>query len=300
MDTATDKQVESAIDQTRSTAKWIIAAFAAVGASLIAGLQITGLGKLEGQDLALAVAGLAVALSAVITAIVLVGRVLTPPLVLLDEVKEQVGDLVEADRTLLKGQAGDLPTLLRRYETAYDDYVRLWTEAEKHPEDNDKRELAEAVGNELDGLEDAVNWLRSLALSQKVRKAFTGMLGPLIIIVAFAAAGVAAFAYASNRPEAKAESTPHTSKAVGQTPVGVAVRLSRDERALLAPRLGRHCGARGLQALAIGGRPVALDVVTLPTARCRSVRVVVTPKAGIVVHRSPAPRVGRLERIEAR
>jgi hypothetical protein len=295
---ANDDQVGKAIEQTRSTAKWIIAAFAAVGASLIAGLQLTGLGKLDDLDLAIAIAGLALALASVVVAVLMVARVLAPPVVLLDEVEKQIGGLVSRDETLLRGQAEDLSTLLTRYKAAYKNYVKLWNDAEANQGDTAKLAAAQASTPELERFEDTINSLRRLALSQKVKALFQSMLVPLILAVLGTTLGVAAYAYATNQPEDTANVPPHTSKAVGQTPVGVRLRLSRSERALLAPQLGRGCAGQRLWGLAIGGRPVALDVVTLPTPRCRSVRVVITPKAGILVHRSPLPRVARAERLQ--
>ena len=49
-------RIASASNQIQVTAKWIIAAFAGVGAALIAGLQLTGLGKLDFVELLIAVA----------------------------------------------------------------------------------------------------------------------------------------------------------------------------------------------------------------------------------------------------
>ena len=83
-------RIASASNQIQVTAKWIIAAFAGVGAALIAGLQLTGLGKLDFVELLIAVAGLTLALAAVLVAIWVVAKVLTPPEILLDELPEFV------------------------------------------------------------------------------------------------------------------------------------------------------------------------------------------------------------------
>jgi hypothetical protein len=291
-------QFTTAIDQFRSTAKWIIAAFAAVGASLVAGFQITGVGNLHGWYVWLGFGGLALALASVLLAVFAVARVLLPQQVLLGDLKGQVSDLVERDKTLLKAQAKDLTTLIHDYLEAYEQFPELWDAAKANPNDPSKKQAAEAGTAELLSLEDAVNYLSTLALAEKVRKAFTSMGPRLVLGVAGTAIGVLAFTYAANHQGAKAEAPPHTSKAVGQSPVGVHLRLSRAERELLAPELGRNCAGEKLWGLAIGGRPVALDVVTIPTPRCRSVRVLVVPGAGITVHRSPWPRVARAAWLE--
>jgi hypothetical protein len=156
---------------------------------------------------------------------------------------------------------------------------------------------AEAQDEQYESLEDAVAFLRRLALNQKVRKAFKDMWPWLVGTVIAVMIGVVDIAYMTNQPEDHMMPAPHTTKAVGQTPVGVRLTLTPDERKILAPQLGKRCPAVPLWGLAIGGRPVALDVVTLPTPRCRSVRVMVTPARGIVIHRSPLRRVVRAEQL---
>ncbi len=294
-------RIASASNQIQGTAKWIIAAFAGVGAALIAGLQLTGLGKLDFAELLIAVAGLTLALAAVLVAIWVVSRVLTPPEILLDELPEFVGELTRKDVTLLKGQAADLDTLLTRFK-AMEEASRLrWETVEVKRDAGNAADAeaaekeAEAKDEQYESLEDAVAFLRRLALNQKVRKAFRDMWPWLVGTVIAVAIGVVDIAYMTNRPEDTP--TPHTTKAVGQTPVGVRLALTHDERKILAPQLGKKCPTGPLWGLAIGGRPIALDVVTLPTPRCRSVRVIVTPPGGIVIHRSPLRRVVRAEQL---
>jgi hypothetical protein len=296
-------RIASASNQIQVTAKWIIAAFAGVGAALIAGLQLTGLGKLDFVEFLIAVAGLALALAAVLVAIWAVSKVLTPPEILLDELPEFVGDLTRKDVTLLKGQAADLGTLLTRFKVM-EEASRLRWEAVERKRNAGKvaaaevaEKEAEAKDEQYESLEDAVAFLRHLALNQKVRKAFRDMWPWLVGTVIAVAIGVVDIAYLTNQPEDTPTPAPHTTKAVGQTPVGVRLVLTPEERKILAPKLGKKCPTSPLWGLAVGGRPVALDVVTLPTPRCRSVRVMVTPAAGIVIHRSPLPRVVRAEQL---
>lgn len=251
--------------------------------------------------------GLALALGAVLVAIWVVSKVLTPPMVLLDELPENVGELTEKDVTLLMGQAADLETLLDRYKLADRESRERWEEVERKKEaakDEAAKnalqtdiENAEAKDEQFESLNGAVAYLRGLALNIKVRKAFAEMWRPLTCAVVAAAVGVVVLAYETNQPEDKPETSPHTTKAVGQSPVGVKLVPTSGERKILASQLGKRCPPGPLWGVAIGGRPVALDVVTLPTPRCRSVRVMVTPEAGIVIHRSPLRRVVRAEQL---
>jgi hypothetical protein len=300
-------RISAASDQIKATAKWIIAALAGVGAALIAGLQLTGLGKLGFGELLIAVGGLALALGAVLVAIWVVSKVLTPPMVLLDELPEYVGELTDKDVTLLMGQAADLETLLDRYKLVDRESRERWEEVEGKKETAKDEaaknalqadiESAESKDEQFESLNGAVDYLRGLALNMKVRKAFEEMRRPLTYAVIAAVIGVVVLAYETNRPEDKPKTPPHTTKAVGQSPVGVKLVLTSDERKVLAPRLGKKCRPGPLWGMAIGGRPVALDAVTLPTPRCRSIRVMVTPGTGIVIHRSPLRRVVRAEEL---
>lgn len=299
-----DDRVAAASESIQATAKWIIAAFAGVGAALIAGLQLTGLGKLDLVEFLIAGAGLTLAIAAVLVAIWVVAKVLIPPEILLSELPEFVGELTTKDDTLLKGQAADLDTLMARFK-AMEEASRLRWEAveemrnERRTADADAAEKqAEEKDKQGAALEDAIRFLRRLALNQKVRKAFKDMWWPWLIGAVIAVTiGVVDIAYMTNQPEEDPKPPPHTTKAVGQTPVGVRLVLTPDERKLLAPQLGKKCPTGPLWGMAIGGRPVALDIVTLPTPRCRSVRVIVTPEMGIVIHRSPLRRVVHAEQL---
>ena len=64
----------SAIDRTRETAKWLIASFAAVGAALVAGSQISSLGSATGGRLVAAAIGAVVGLGGELGAVQRWGR----------------------------------------------------------------------------------------------------------------------------------------------------------------------------------------------------------------------------------
>src|SRR3984957_8971179 len=62
-------QANAAIDQFRSVGKWIITSFAAVAALLLAGVQLTSLGSVNGWHLFWSCVGLGIAIVSVIVAI---------------------------------------------------------------------------------------------------------------------------------------------------------------------------------------------------------------------------------------
>src|SRR4051812_24708517 len=68
----------AAIDRARDLAKWLIVAFGAIGATLVAGSQLSDIGKTDGWRLFAAFAGLALGLGGVALAVWSAVRVLTP------------------------------------------------------------------------------------------------------------------------------------------------------------------------------------------------------------------------------
>src|SRR5919112_5649542 len=71
-------QYRTAAESIRKAAQWLIGAFAAVGAAMLAGLQLIGLGELEGADLFWAIIAVVAAITGVTIAIVFCARVLAP------------------------------------------------------------------------------------------------------------------------------------------------------------------------------------------------------------------------------
>jgi Pentapeptide repeats (8 copies) len=123
---------EDAKVDARAAAKWLIAAFAAVGAVLISGVGLSSISDLSDGDLALAALAAAAALASVIAAVTLVADVLTPsPTTLKDLAKREskrneerdkwktegkgeggrdpLVEYLEGDPSFLQGIAGDAP-----------------------------------------------------------------------------------------------------------------------------------------------------------------------------------------------
>ena len=135
-------QSAAASEQLRSTAKWLATALAAIAGVLLAGLQVTSLGKADKPWLA--VMGAGVALLATGWAIWRITRVLTPVTVLLSELPDLIGEQVGGDRTLLKTQGTRLAEVIGKYETEYDVNVAAWDASNADPSDAAKRTTAEA------------------------------------------------------------------------------------------------------------------------------------------------------------
>lgn len=205
-------QFAEAIGQVRTTAKWLIGAFGAIAAALIAGISLSDLGKVHGTGYVVAAfVSVVVALLSATIAIVATARVLTPPTILLDEIEPIVGPLVAKDITLLRGQGTELHELLMRYKQVYTDYAGEGEAVEDDatdgahtgtPPEEDAAEDDEPGENgelaQILALDSVIQYLRALALAEKVRKAFRRSLSVVVVAVVIAGLSVTTFAWAAS------------------------------------------------------------------------------------------------------
>src|SRR3954469_967241 len=89
---STNDPVTSAITTIREAAKWLVAAFGAVGGALIASLQFKDLGSLSGHERVLAIVGIGIGVLGVAVAIVGASIVLTAGRISLDDVSDKESD----------------------------------------------------------------------------------------------------------------------------------------------------------------------------------------------------------------
>jgi hypothetical protein len=72
-------------------------------------------------------------------------------------------------------------------------------------------------------------------------------------------------------------------EAVPKQPSRVSVRLSAHGMDVLTKRIGDGCPATPLRAIALGGEPDALELVSIPTADCDATRFTLTESVGVVI-----------------
>jgi hypothetical protein len=198
----------------RSTAKWLVTVLTGVAVALLAGVQLTGLGRLGAADwprLAVATAGLVAALAAIGVLIRDTARVLTDSFVTaadlqdavieaqfaadpargaqLRRLEEQVANLREE----LYGQvAPDLGTLQRRLREANEQACAAIADAGRPLEE------VERAFSRVRLLRDAAREVADYANYHRVRELFTGTRRRRSVAAGVAALGIAAFAWASN------------------------------------------------------------------------------------------------------
>jgi hypothetical protein len=203
-------------DRIRDAAKWLVASFAAVGAALIAGSQLSSIGKLPvcwhlslectrlGWAILGAIAGLAGVVWAIWTAVMLLVPNNLPPSALQKEWKK-------GDKSALFRYFHDNPAYLQGYEDfadldarekeAYAKRDALSDEFDRTPED----QRAEVVGeieaadeeiqDFLDRSEAAIAYANLVLLNDQFR---SKALRTLLLAAVIAGLGISVFAWAAN------------------------------------------------------------------------------------------------------
>ena len=127
----------SGANRLRETAKWLIAAFAAVGTILVAGSQLSDLGSIQDGRLLVAFGAAAVALAGVVLAIGATATVLTPVETVLSAIAEdeRYRAFVERHPDVLRRYARNLPQFLELQEQAWNYYLSASKATADHPGD---------------------------------------------------------------------------------------------------------------------------------------------------------------------
>jgi hypothetical protein len=273
---------DAAADRIRETAKWLIASFAAVGAVLVAGTQLSNLGSLPVGEARfwIAVAGVVVALTAVVVAIAVVSGVLVvepsnmkdlaeKP----DDATQKLRDVLEADRSIVS--TGSLATLSTSFVDALERRDSAYAAWRRAPDDEDLGRKAQ-IAQDYAALESAqVQQVLAVANLLRVSNAFKGAKFWLLGTTIAAAAGITAFAAAANPPR--------TVDPVGVTTGNtVTVELTALGRSVLRARAGDTCAPATVRAIALAVSGAGVEVVTLPRRSCPAHRFTVQKGLGTV------------------
>src|SRR5208337_3831995 len=178
-----------ATEHLRSTSKWILSVFAAVAGVLVAGLQLSNLGKVESPYLAVSSFAFFVALVAVLVVIWMTVRVLgtgtvTEPI--LRNLATRSTDIPLNDRLLLGGYS-TANQFLDKYKSLCDEYE----EAQK----NGDKKTVERLKDEVIRLDYHKTYLLLVARHAMVLKAFKQAIRGLFVCAAVAAMAIGVFAW---------------------------------------------------------------------------------------------------------
>jgi hypothetical protein len=283
---ASAANMDAAVLQIREVAKWLIAAFAAVGVALAAGSQLSEIGSLSGWRLVAAFAGVILTLAGIAGAILFATRVLTPRQIALnrlvrDECKSKIGEEVRGDGSLLLGHGKSLKEFAEKRDQALAAENAAWSayEAADKTEKKGLKPSVEKAQADRERIDDTLSWVISYARFLDVSALFRASLIAMFVAAAVSAIGIAGFAWAAH-PEDKPAETEVA--AVSVAPAAVEVELSPLGERTLSDALGVTCTTSPVAALALSGPANALEMVTIPSQACGLRRFVLTPVMGTV------------------
>lgn len=185
----------------RDTAKWLIASAAGVGAALIAGSQLSNIGRLDAGTVRfwIAGAGILLGLSGVVLAIGAEMRVLLPAQVLVSDLDRNwdhptpelrpVVEFFRRDTKFLQGTASPSELVKRRND--------LVSKLREPNSADDLHARIEALDKRITTVEDMANY-------QALKAIFERSLRRLMLATVIAGAGIVAFAWAANPPSSPA------------------------------------------------------------------------------------------------
>jgi hypothetical protein len=187
-------------NRIRDAAKWLIGSSAAVGAVLIAGSQLSNIGRLDpGPRLALAIGAVVVGLIAVVYTIWKTVSLLPPVTVTITDLSAAWD---KPDRRLKP--AVDFfrshPKYLQGYESPAEleeersEFVSALSDPLRPLNEDEVKQLNRAIADR-DGRVDAI---QQIAQHKVLEGRFKATLGQLLVATGFVAAGIITFAWASN------------------------------------------------------------------------------------------------------
>jgi hypothetical protein len=270
----------AAADRIRETVKWLITAFAGVGAALIAGSQLASLGKIDGGRLAFAVVCVVVGLAALAYAIAVAASVMIAGRVSLGDLADVTKTDLNAVRTRVNGD----PALLAGYShvadmnTGYGSALaQRKADFDAHygdVHDADKALTAQLSDAKALGTDQAVQRLLTVASFYTLSDAFNDTRRKMFGGALVAALAIVGFAWAAHPPQEKQPGV--------AAPAVVTLKLSDEGRTLLAAAIGQKCAKARLRVVVLSTSGGNADVVTLPTTGCRVGRFTVSADLGTI------------------
>ena len=277
----------AAAERIRDSAKWLLGSFAAVGAILVAGLQLTGLGELEDGRLRWALGGLAVAVVGVVIAIGAAGAVVTKTFVTLKWLAQRPDgdpalDRIAGDKVVLGGY-GSVGALYEAYRDAVEGRRDTYRAHAEDPTDPAKKQAADAAQHWALLLSGTQRHVLERASFSLLRHAYRTARRAILAAAVLTAAGIAAFAWAANPPDQP------TAPVAVRTPTPVTVVVDEEDRPELQQRLGADCDLSDLDAVAVAAVGEVYEIVAVQTATCTPVLFRLGPDQGrVTVAAAPA------------
>lgn len=290
---------EAAVDRYRDVAKWLVAAFGAIGTVIAGTAPLAGLGSVEPDRLGFVVAGAGTALAGVAVVLAAAVSTLVPQAVYRHELRAQeqgllsrtFGGLGRFEDLLARHPADVLPPGISSLERLGEANANLRFSAtamaaaaaglaSTDPARADRERAATAMRTALGTNEASLMDLLKVARFEKARTQFNQAVLAVLLGGIAAAVGLGLTLYGiGGEPETSPSPGPARSD-----PVPVVVSLTPAGTTTLQSRLGPTCTTDEIAALLAAGDRVTgpWDVITLPRDGCSAIRVTLTAELGTV------------------
>jgi hypothetical protein len=255
-------QTDAAVDQYRSTGKWIATAAAGAATLVLAGIQLTSIAKVDVSHFWLSVVGVAIALGSAAMVVGGVSRVLVP----------QVSDRSDA---IKDSQRGAFKRWLNKHPSRMASHADVMTFVKSY-EVAVAKTPAKRTASEWDVLE-AANMLVPLRSFFAARRAFNIYIRISLVAVVFGASGVVLLAWASGQIK-----NPEISQAIPPAYTAARLHLTRAGAARLELLLGKDCvtaagSPAGVPVIATKADNQSVTVVIVPGTSCTTPHEVFVP-----------------------
>ena len=284
---------QAAVNRIRDTTRWLLTALAAVGAVLLAGLSLTGIGKATGDRLAVAVAAYVVAVLGVFlacgAAVWVIGRSVYASI---DDVAgensyKDARNLIDANSILadrIGVRVAEIPATYKSTAKTADETAELSAAA---PADEAKKAAAADALARFEELDAVIPIVLQRAVYLKFRRTFLRASLLMLAAASLATAGIAVFAWAANPPDPAKTTLPATIL----EPTTVTLTFTGPGKTRWTPALGADCVKAPVAAVALALLDSArIRVAIAQSSSCTASIVDLTfpPADGLVV----APTTG--------
>ena len=276
---------QSAAENIRSAARWLVTAFAAVGGVLVAGVPLTDLGEITPWSGAFVAAagGVVAALLAIAYMIFVVSRVFTAEFISFADfagsdipggessprrrmlIREIAKTAERSGAELYGGEARDLGELYERLNAA-NELLRKETSAERPP--------TPAVSARAASVREAASRVVDFVNYEYVRRTFRGLYPRLVVGGVIVVVGVGVYVFKTG------QAAPRPLAVTSPLPVQLTLNPSARSWSSL---LGPGCVLSSVKAVAVGGLLTTPEVVTEQIGGCRAVRLTLGAQDGVAV-----------------
>lgn len=246
-------QFLSGVDRIQTNAKWLLAVFAAVAGVLMAGIQLSSLGKLAfGERLYIALGAAAIALALIGAIIAFVVYVIAPRYMTLESL------ITLAAKRTWSGKEGT-----ERKEFKFIAEAQLL--GSRYLDLKDLKAAYEKAGNakEIQATYDHIRVVLAGVLYERVRLAFIRSAKAMLVCATGAAISIGVFAWSANPPTSPSEFSP---------PVEAYVSLSPAGQQELAASAGAACVQVPIKVIVLSNDGQVADVLVEPTTNCKLTR----------------------------